>query len=350
MLYKFFRKNFTILIWFLLMQISAAQVLVHFLELNNQTVRANAVKLFYCLTEDGDCSNLSSHITERCVKVLLSIIETSDEAEEMVAAIAIISRLPDDPQITHWLLNSGALQTILACLADGQRHTSHKRQVKENSVQALCRFTVSTNLEWQKRVAEEGIIPVLVQLLISGTPLAKQSAAISIKQFSESSYQLSRPIKKKGVFKCFAAQEIGCPAHFGICTVESSFCILEANALEPLVRMLAEQDVRTCEASLDALLTLLNAERLQSGSKVLADSNAIAPIIKLLSLPATRLQEKTLIALEQVFQVDEIKNKYQSLATMPLVDMTQRKDSPLRSHAAKVLAQLGVIEKQSSYF
>lgn len=333
------------------MKLSAVQVLVHLLELNNQTVRANAIKLFYYLIEDGDYRNFSSHVTERCIKVLLTIIETSDDAEEMVAAMGIISRLPQEPHVTRWLLDSGVVKIILDCLSDRHKHASHKRQVIENSVQALCRFTVSTNLEWQKTVAQEGIIPVLVQLLVSGTPLSKTNAAISIKQFSESSHHLSKPIKKPGLFKfCLVPHETGCPAHLGTCSVESSFCILEANALEPLVRMLAEPDIGTCEASLDALLTLLRGETPQNGSKVLADANAITAMIRLLSLQAARLQEKTLIALEKIFQLDEIKNRYKSSATMPLVDITQGRESRLRSLAAKVLAQLGVLNEQSSYF
>ncbi|TKY74058.1 U-box domain-containing protein 43 [Spatholobus suberectus] len=334
-----------------LRQISAAKVLVHLLELNTQAVQVNALKLFYCLTEGGDYGNISSHITERFIKVLLTIIEASNDAEEMVTAMGIISKLPQESHMTQWLLDSGALKTILTCLTDQHKHASHKMQVIENSVQALCRFTVSTNQEWQKRVALEGTIPVLVQLLLSGTPFTKQNAAISIKQFSESSYCLSEPIKKTGIFKCcLVAQETGCPAHLGTCSVESSFCILQANALEPLVRMLAEQDVGTREASLDALLTLINGETPQSGSKVLADSNAITPMIQLLSVQAPRLQEKILIALERIFQLDEVRNKYKNVATMPLVDITQGKDSRLRSLAAKGLAQLGVLDKQSSYF
>ncbi|XP_027365075.1 U-box domain-containing protein 43-like isoform X2 [Abrus precatorius] len=335
-----------------LRQISAAKVLVHYLELNTQTLRVNALKLFYCLTEDSDYDNISSHITERFIKVLLTIIEVSDDAEEMVTAMGIISKLPQESYMTQWLLDSGALKIILTCLTDQHKHALHKKQVIENSVQALCRFTVSTNLEWQKRVAEEGIIPVLVQLLSSGTPFSKQNAAISIKQFSENSYGLSKPIKKKpSIFKCcLITQETGCPAHLGTCTVESSFCIVQANALEPLVRMLAEQDVGTCEASLDALLTLLDNEAPQSGSKVLADANAITPMIKQLILPAPRLQEKILIAIERIFQLDEVRNKYKAFATMPLVEITQGKDGRLRSLAAKGLAQLGVLDKQSSYF
>ena len=333
------------------MQISAAKVLVHLLELNTQTVRANASKLFYCLIEDGDYSNFSSHITERLIEVLLTIIKASDDADEMVAAMGIIAKLPQDSYITQWLLDSGALQAILACLKDQHKHASHKKQVTENSVRALCRFTVSTNLELQKRVAELGMIPVLVQLLVFGTPVTKQNAAISIKQLSESSHGLSKPIKKPSILKrCFIAHESGCPAHIGTCTVESSFCILQAKALDPLVRMLSDQDVGTCEASIDALMTLLGDQATDSGIKVLADANAVMPMIKLLSAPASRLQEKALIALGQIFQVDEVKNKHKAMATMPLVDITQSKDSRLKSLAAKGLAQLGELDKQSSYF
>lgn len=314
-------------------------------------MRVNALKLFYCLTEDGDSSNFSSHITKTFIGILVNIIEASDDAEEMVTAIGIMAKLPQESHITQWLLDCGALQTMLTCLTDQHKHLSHKKQVIENSVEALCRFTVSTNLEWQKSVAEKGIIPLLVQSLVSGPPISKRNAAISIKQFSESSFGLSKPIKKPGIFKrCLVALETGCPAHLGTCTVESSFCILEANALEPLVRMLAEEDVGTCEASLDALLTLLDGEAPNSGSKVLSDANAITPMIKLLGIPATRLQEKVLVGLERIFQQDEVKNNYKSLATMPLVDITQSKDSRLRSLAAKGLAQLGVLDKQSSYF
>ncbi|KAL5738679.1 hypothetical protein ACOSP7_031440 [Xanthoceras sorbifolium] len=335
-----------------LRQLSAVQVLVQLCELNNQTVRANAVKLFCCLTKDGDDSTFLEHVGQRCIETLLGIIKTSSDMEEIAASMGIICNLPEDTQVTQWLLDAGTLEIIFTCLTDGNRNASYKRPVVENAVGALCRFTVSTNREWQKRVAAVGIVPVLVQLLGSGTSLTKQKAAISLKQFSESSAALSRPVKKPGVFSyCLAAApETGCPAHLGICSVESSFCILEADALQPLVKMLGETDHGVCEAALEALLTLIDGEKLQSGSKVLSEANAVAPIIKLLSSPSSRLQEKTLKALERVFQVAELKQKYGSSAKMPLVDITQRGSGGMKSLAARVLARLNVLDEQSSYF
>ncbi|KAF8379970.1 hypothetical protein HHK36_027436 [Tetracentron sinense] len=334
-----------------LRQCSAVQVLVHLCELDNLTIRANAVKLFCCLTEDRDDGTLSEHVGQRCIGTLLRIIQTSNDEEEIVAAMGIISNLPKDHQITQWLLDSGALPIVFKFLPDGIHNGSYKNQLIENAVGAISHFSVSKNGEGQRRAAEAGIIPVLVQLLGSGSALTKRHAAISLTQFSESSIMLSRPIEKRGRFWCFSAPvETGCPVHQGICTVESSFCLVEADAVGPLVRVLGEPDLGASDASLDALLTLIEGERLQSGSKVLAEENAIAPIIKLLNSPCVRLQEKALNALERIFRLAEFKQKYGSSAQMPLVDITQRGNSSMKSLAARILAHLNVLHEQSSYF
>ncbi|KAH8487693.1 hypothetical protein H0E87_026315, partial [Populus deltoides] len=179
-------------------------ILIQSCEHDHDIVRANAVKLFHCLAEDGDNNIILEHVGQRRIETLLKIIKTSNDGSDCCR--------PNDPQITMWLLDAGAFQIV----------------------------------------AEAEIIPMLVQLLVFGTALTKQSAAISLKQLSKSLSTLSSP----------------------------------ANALEPLVRMLGEADLGVCEASLDALLTLVDGQRIQSGSKVLAKANAIVPIIKLLSSPS----------------------------------------------------------------
>ncbi|KAM1472191.1 hypothetical protein ACFX14_042225 [Malus domestica] len=334
-----------------LRQLSAVQVLVQLCEADSPTVRANALNLFLSLTEDGEDSTFLEHVSQRCVETLLRIIKSSNDVEEIAAAMGIIANLPKDAQMAQWLVDAEAVEIICNCLTDGNRDALYRRRATENAVGALCHFTVSTNQEWQKKIAEAGIIPVLVQLLISGTSLTKQYAAISLRQLSESSKSLSKPIKKRAVFlRCFSALELGCPAHQGLCTVESSFCIVKANAVEPLVKLLGEEDFGACEASLDALLTLLDDQGIEHGSKVLDEVKAIAPIIKLLSSQVPSLQGKSLKALEMIFRVNELNLKYGTSAHMALVDITQKKNSDMKSLAAKVLAQLGVLGKQSSYF
>ncbi|KAG5558892.1 hypothetical protein RHGRI_008741 [Rhododendron griersonianum] len=336
-----------------LRQISATRVLVQLCELDNNPLRASAVKLFHCLTQDCDNNSFLEHVTQRCMETLLKIAKTSNDTEEIASAIGVISNLPRDSQVTEWLLNSNTLQVIFTFLATGNTYSSNQKEVVENSATALCRFTVPTNHEWQKKVAEARFIPLLVDLLVSGTSLTKKSVAISLKQLSESSSALSTPSKKKKVVFgcCLGSPDPGCcPVHSGICTPESSFCLLECDAIRPLVSVLEERDTGASEASLDALLTLIEGEQLQKGSKVLDEANAIGSIVKLLSSDSPQLQEKALKALERVFRLLDFKQKYGPSAQLPLVDITQRGTSNMKSTAAKTLAHLNVIHDQSSFF
>ncbi|CAB4270296.1 unnamed protein product [Prunus armeniaca] len=331
---------------------SAIQVLVQLCENDDLNLRANAVKLFSCLVEGGsESTTILEHVNQKCIETILKIIKASDDEEEIASAMGIISNLPEIPVITQWLVDAGTLPAVFSFLQNGKQNGPHKNQLIENAVGAICRFTVSTNLEWQKSAAEAGIIPLFVQLLESGTSLTKKRAAISLSRFSESSPQLSRSLPNRKGFCCFSAPpETGCPVHGGICSIVSSFCLVEADAVGPLVRILGEPDPGACEASLDALLTLIEGERLQTGSKVLTDANAIPPIIKFLVQPYPSLQEKALHALERMFRLLEFKQKFGSLAQMPLVDLTQRGSGSVKSMAARILAHLNVLHDQSSYF
>ncbi|XP_008233094.1 PREDICTED: U-box domain-containing protein 44-like [Prunus mume] len=335
-----------------LIQSSAIQVLVQLCENDDLNLRANAVKLFSCLVEGGsESTTILEHVNQKCIETILKIIKASDDEEEIASAMGIISNLPEIPVITQWLVDAGTLPAVFSFLQNGKQNGPHKNQLIENAVGAICRFTVSTNLEWQKSAAEAGIIPLFVQLLESGTSLTKKRAAISLSRFSESSPQLSRSLPNRKGFCCFSAPpETGCPVHGGICGIVSSFCLVEADAVGPLVRILGEPDPGACEASLDALLTLIEGERLHTGSKVLTDANAIPPIIKFLVQPYPSLQEKALHALERMFRLLEFKQKFGSLAQMPLVDLTQRGSGSVKSMAARILAHLNVLHDQSSYF
>ncbi|KAH9787358.1 RING-type E3 ubiquitin transferase [Citrus sinensis] len=303
-------------------------VLVQLCEHDNENVRANAVKLFCCLVDDGDEAIIREHVGQKCLETLVTIIQSSHNEEEIASAMGILSKLPEVPQFTQWLLDAGALPIVLNFLKNGRQNDPNRFQVVENAVGALRRFTAPTNLEWQKRAAEAGVIPKLVQLLEYGTTLTKEHAA-------------TRPIPKRKGFWCFSPPpEIGCQVHGGLCGIESSFCLLEANAVRPLVRVLEDPDHGACEASLDALVTLIEGERLQNGSKVLEDAIS----------PSPKLQEKALDSVERIFRLPEFKQKYGKSAQMPLVDLTQRGNSSMKSLSARVLAHLNVLQDQSSYF
>ncbi|GFY81543.1 hypothetical protein Acr_01g0013520 [Actinidia rufa] len=333
-----------------LKQCSAVQLLLPLCELDDLNVRANAVKLLCCLTEDVE-SNILEHMGQKSIDTLLRIIGTSSDIEEIASAMGIISNLPKCPQITEWLLGAGGLPVLFRFLPVSNHNGSHQNQLIENAVGAISHFSYPTNQQSQKKAAEIGLIPVLIQLLESSTRLTRRQAALSLAQFSASSAILSRPVPKRHGLWCFSPPpETRCIVHRGICTVESSFCLMEARAVEPLVRVLGESDLEVCEAALDALLTLIEGEKLQSGSKMLAEANAIPLMIKLLGAPSPGLQEKVLTSLERIFRLAEMKHTYGASSQMPLVDLTQMGNGSTRSLAARILAQLNVLPAQSSYF
>lgn len=327
------------------------QILFPLCAVDDAMLRANAVKLLHCLTDDADGATVIEHVTQTSIESLFQIMKTSNDEEEIASTLGIIAGLPESAQISEWLLESRHLRTIFDFLPNGRNGVHQKPQLLENAVGAICRLTIQTSLQLQKKVAEAGAIPLLVRLLETGTNSTVRRAAISLAQLSQSSPSLTRQISRRQSLWCFSSlPEATCPVHHGLCTVESSFCLLEASAVEPLTHALGSQDTGVCEAALDALLTLIDNERLQDGCKVLAGANAIPAIIKLISSPSASLQEKVLNCLERIFRVVEHKQKYGTSAHMPLVDLTQRGNSSLKSLAAKILARLNVLHDQSSYF
>jgi hypothetical protein len=85
-----------------------------------------------------------------------------------------------------------------------------------------------------------------------------------------------------------------------------------------------------CKNSLDALVSIIDGEKLKSGSKLLADKNVIPLIIRFLDTPSDGLQEKFLNALERIFWLFEFKHKYGTSTHMPLVDLTQRGNGSIK--------------------
>eukprot|EP01018_Ginkgo_biloba_P012827 Gb_00269 [translate_table: standard] len=333
----------------------AIQVLLPFCESSNLDMRANAVKLLFSLSQDGDGGTLVEHLGQKYTENLVKLLSTSLNEEEKAAALGVIANLPlASRQITQWLVEAGALSMIVSILSSGSLRTTGntvKNQLVENAAGALSRFTIPTDTDLQLKTAQSGVIPILVRLLGSGTPLAKCRAAISLAQFSQNSEKLSRPIRSRRGFMCFSAPpQLQCRVHGGVCSVTTSFCLVEADAIIPLVQALEEQEGGTSEAALEALSTLVYDEYLQKGAKEIEAVDGIKAIVRLLTVGSTGVQEKAVWILERVFRNERYRIEYGNAAQMPLVDLTQRGTSATRPLAAKILAHLNVLHDQSSYF
>lgn len=315
-------------------------------------MRENSVKLFYCLTSDDEVDLLVEHISQKFLETLVLIMRTSEDKGEQGAAVGIIANLPrDNDHITQQLITVGALEVVISFLRSDQKSGFLSKQLIGNAAKALCRFTVSRNVDYQKKATELGTIPLMIQLLGSGSALAKQYAAISLAQLSQNSVILSRRVEKRGRFLCCSMPvEDTCPVHLGVCSMEESFCLVAAGAVDSLVQLLGFKNLSVADASLQAVSTLIEGDMLHNGCKVISEVRGISAIIKLLSAPAPGLQEKALKILERVFSLEEFKKKYGSLAEMALVEITQQGTDTMKPLAARILAHLNILQYQTSFF
>lgn len=331
------------------------QFLARFMDAKDSEVRLHALKVLLTLTKDGGGDVLAEEMTPDSYKAMVDLFSSESLEDEKAAAMGILGNLPlYNRQVTDRMLQAGVLTSVVSILEKcSSRHLVRSNtSLLENAVWTLVRFTLPTDIQLQSYAAKHGIIPILVNLLSISTPLIKGRAAMSLQQFSENTPKLSVPIKMSGGWCCFAPPpQPGCPVHRGVCSIEGTFCLLEANAISPLIQALEDKDDELDEAALSALVTLVSDDECwEKGSDVIADADGVRPIIKKLSSEHVGVQEKALLALEKVLRREKYKAKFGNVAQMPLVSLAQGGTALTRPLAAKLLAHLNILHEQSSYF
>lgn len=332
----------------------AIQLLLPFCEVNDVDVRVNSVKLLYSLSQDGIGKELAEHFGQTYTKALGKLL-VSSRVDEKIAAAGIIANLPlNDTHMTEMLLQADALHALVDLFrCEGSMSSSRtlRNQLMENAAQALIRFTVPSDVRLQQLTAEEDAIPCLVQVLVVGSPLAKKHAATVLRQLSENSTKLSTHMDSGEGCWCFlSGSQAGCKVHMGHCTVRSSFCLIEADAVVPLVGILEERETEAHEAALSAVATLMNDETWEKGAQMIAEAQGLKPIVRLLTVGSAGTKEKAVWMLERFFRVEKYRQEAGAQAQMPLIDLTQKGTSITKSLAAKGLAHLKILHNQSSYF
>ncbi|KAL5760318.1 hypothetical protein ACOSQ2_019156 [Xanthoceras sorbifolium] len=328
----------------------AIQLLLPILIETNTKIRTGALNLICTLSKD-----ISQELTEQLGETNLSIIvdvilSTSANENEKAAALGILSNLPvSDKKATDLLKKMNLLPILISTMTSSNTTTPTSDSLAESVAGVLIRFTVPSDKKLQLYSVEKGVIPLLVKLLTSGSGVAKSKAASSLAQLSQNSLSLRK--SKKSRWSCVPpAAEAYCEVHDGYCFVKSTFCLVKARAISPLIQILEGDKREADESVLGALATLLQDETWESGSNCLAKMSGIQAVIKVLELGNAKTQEKALWILERIFRIQEHRVKYGEFAQVVLIDLAQNGDPRLKSTIAKVLAQLELLQAQSSYF
>lgn len=291
------------------------------------------------------------------LKSLISMLQDKEQMDNRAAAASLIAALPqNETKLNQTLVQADVVQTLVTMLGMKGGGVGSNAAVKdaalEGAANALVRFTLPSNTKQQQQLSELGAIPQLVTLLVTGNAGAKRGAALCLGHLSESSPALSVTVKAKSGGCCFKPpEEPKCVLHGGICSVRTSFCLLEAEAIEPLVGAMGEKDPLTAEAALTALSTLMaDSCRWEASVKIIHESGGFGRVVQQLSEGTERAKEKGVWMLEKLFRLEEYKFEYATKAQGALIEITQHGSNETKPVAAKILSHLELLHQQSSYF
>ncbi|KAH1158675.1 hypothetical protein AAZX31_11G112800 [Glycine max] len=328
----------------------ALQLILPLLKETKMKIRSKALNLLYTLSEDLTDES-TAHFDETHLFYIVNIVLSSTSDSEKAAAVGILSNLPvSDKKVTDALKRANLLPILVSIMDLGTGSNSPAKSILMESIAGIAiRFTSSSDKKLQLLSAKHGVIALLVKLLSSGSAITKLKAATALGQLSQNSPSLRR--SRKSRWLCVAPSvDAYCEVHDGYCFVSSTFCLIKAGAVSPLIQILEDKDWEAVEAALNALSTLLQDEIWEGGANCIAKLSGVQAIVNVLEAGDVKVQEKALWMLERIFRVEEHRMKYGELAQVVLIEMAQRSDSTLKSTVAKVLAVLELLLVQSSYF
>ncbi|XP_031092998.1 U-box domain-containing protein 44-like [Ipomoea triloba] len=329
----------------------AIRLLLPFLTETNAKIRTGALSLI-CLLSENMQGELTEQMDETHICIIANIVSSpSSEADEKAVAIGILSNLPvSDKKATSMLMNANLLPALVSLMNSSPApSTQMSSRLAESIAGVLIRFTVPSDKKLQHYAADQGAIPVLVKLLASDSIIAKTRAAICLTQLSQNSLSLRKPRKPR--WFCGPASTDGfCEVHDGYCSVKTTFCLIKAGAITPLVQVLEGPEREADEAVLSCISTLVHDESWEIGCKYLVKVKGVQCLVKVLGVGSIKAQEKALWILERVFRVEAYRVEHGECAQPLLIDLAQTGDAILKPTVAKLLAQLELLQAQSSYF
>ncbi|XP_027340460.1 U-box domain-containing protein 44-like isoform X1 [Abrus precatorius] len=328
----------------------ALQLLLPFLKENNIKIRSKVLHLLYTLSKDLT-DELTEHLDETHLYNIVDIVSSSTSKIEQAAAVGILSNLPaSDKKVTDILKRANLLPILITIMNSVTgSNSSTTNSLADSIASVIIRFTNPSDKKLQLLSAEHGVISLLVKLLSSGSAITKSKAAISLAQLSQNSVSLRK--SRKSRWLCVSPSvNAYCEVHDGYCFVNRTFCLVKAGAVSPLIQLLEDPGREVVEAALYALSTLLQDEIWEGGVNCIAKLSGVQGIIRSLQVVDAKVQEKALWMLERIFKFAEHRVKYGESAQVVLIDLAQKSDSRLKSTVAKVLAELELLQAQSSYF
>lgn len=325
---------------------NGVSLILPLLDDSDSEVRETAINLLFLFSQHEPEGVVEYLFKPRRLEALIGFLENDDNDNVQMAAAGLLANLPkSERELTTKLIEMGGLDAIISILKTG------KMEAKENALSALFRFTDPTNIESQRDLVKRGIYPLLVDFLNTGSITAKAIAAAFIGDLSMSTPKLTVISKPSGCWFFKSSRVPLCAAHDSVCSVTTTFCLLEANALPGLIKLLHGEVHATAYEAIQTLSTLVLEEHPQRGARLLHEKNAMRPLLEILTWGSESLKAEALGLLEKVFVSKEMVEYYGTTARSRLICLTGSNiygDGHLRRKAAKVLSLLERYSRSSS--
>ncbi|MBA0685001.1 hypothetical protein Goari_026546 [Gossypium aridum] len=305
-------------------------------------IREIAVNLLFLFSQHESQGVVEYLLMPKRLEGLVGFLENDYNSDVKMAAAGLLANLPkSETSLTKKLIELDGLPAIINLLKSGTM------EAKEHALSALFRFTDPANVQSQQIVVEHGAYPLFVNFLKVNSVTAKARAAALIGNLSMSSPKLTVASEKTGCW-CFRTSRVPvCPAHGGICNVNTSFCLLESKALPYIVKLLHDEVEATAYEAIQTLSTLVQDGCTQRGAIVLHEAGAINPVLDILTWGTDSLKGEALGLLEKVFISREMVDSYGTKARYLLVGLTGRNVHDDGLPGRKVAKVLSLVERYS---
>ncbi|KAK3162998.1 hypothetical protein QOZ80_1BG0096370 [Eleusine coracana subsp. coracana] len=332
-------------------QNGGVQLLLPFLTEKNVEIKIASLNLLFHLSKDSSQESVEQ-FRETHLGILVKIISSPTSLDEKAAALGILSNLPvTDNKITEVLVKANLLHVLISLFeANITASLSPKRMwLLEGIAGVFIRFTTALDKKLQSLAVGYGVVPCLVKLLSEGSVDAKSKSATSLAQLSQSSMALRK--SKLPRWLCVPpSAESYCIVHNCQCTVKSTFCLVKAGAVNPLVRILEGEERGADGAVLEAVATLMQDEIWENGSRVIERAGGIHALLRVAEAGELSSQDKAIWMLERIFCLEAHRDRYGEIAQALLIDLAQKGNPVLKPMIGKILAHLELLQTQSSYF
>lgn len=251
--------------------------LIQFLEAPQADLRVVSIRLLYMLSfYMGQELADGLRVTTRQLSTLVKLIGASGVTEEQAFATGLLANLPlQDNYLTRALLEQNALPMIVDRINELKRGVvkigggRHIAAFQKGLVGVLVRFTYQLDDPEVLHMAQTYDLATLFTDLLQTSTLdeVQQSSAQALENLATKSKQLSvlpDPPVPESVFPCFPCctkplppRPRTCVLHSGVCSPKLSFCLIEVDAIGPLIACLDHRNTSLVEAAMGALSTIL---------------------------------------------------------------------------------------------